>query len=94
MKQAAMIEKLKTLNRTYLILGIFALLVAVFYGKTLFNGFVLDDRPVIVENPYVQSFEHLPRVFTGCIWEAALGGCEGRTLHYRPFATLSYLLTW
>jgi len=69
-------------------------LILLFYGNTLFNGFVLDDRAVIVENPYVQSLQYLPKVVTGCIWEVQLGGCEGTTLHYRPVLSLSLLLTW
>ncbi len=70
------------------------LTVAIFYGTAVSNGFVLDDWPVIVDNPYVQSIRHLPRAITGCIWEAQLGTCQGTTLHYRPWHTLSYLLTW
>lgn len=70
------------------------LTIAIFYGTAVSNGFVLDDWPVIVDNPYVQSLRHLPRVITGCIWEAQLGTCQGTTLHYRPWHTLSYLLTW
>jgi hypothetical protein len=70
------------------------LTIAIFYGITVSNGFVLDDWPVVVDNPYVQSLRHLPRAITGCIWEAQLGTCQGTTLHYRPWHTLSYLLTW
>jgi len=87
-------QKLQTVNKIYIALVVFALLIAVFYGNTLWNGFVLDDRPQIMENPYIQSLQHLPKVVTGCIWEAQLGSCKGTTLHYRPVISLSFLLTW
>ena len=88
------VEQLYSRYGMYFIVAVFAVVIAVFYGNTLQNGFILDDRPTIVENPYVHSLEHLPRVFTGCIWEEELGGCEGRTMHYRPLQTLPWLITW
>jgi len=86
--------KLDGLNKTYVALAVFAVFIAIFYGNTLSNGFALDDNLVIVNNPYIQSFSHLPKVLTGCIWESAVGGCEGKTLYYRPIHSLSYLVTW
>ena len=78
----------------YIALAVFAVFIAVFYGNTLFNGFVLDDKMVIEENQYVQSLQYAPKVITGCIWESKLGECKGNTLHYRPIQSLSYLLTY
>jgi len=86
--------KLDGLNKTYVALAVFAVLIAIFYGNTLQNGFVLDDRKVIEENVYVHSLEYLPKVVTGCIWEYTHGGCAGKTLHYRPMNSLSFLLTY
>lgn len=73
---------------------IFALLISLFYGNTLKNGFVHDDMGQVVENRYIQSLKYFPKVFTGCIWEYALGGCKGRSTYYRPIHSLSYLLTY
>src|SRR3972149_6062727 len=73
---------------------VFGVLIAAFYGNTLQNGFVLDDKMVIVENPYVQSLNYLPKVATSCIWEYALGGCQNQTDYYRPIQTLFYILTY
>lgn len=88
------VRKYLSRNREKTALLVFGLLIAVFYGNTLFNGFILDDRPVIKDNIYIQSLDQLPKVITGCIWEHALGGCKGKTLHYRPIQSLSYILTW
>jgi len=88
------LNSITKIKKEYFAFAIFFILIAVFYGNTLFNGFVLDDRAVIRDNPYVHSLEYLPKVFTGCIWENAIGGCKGKTLHYQPLHTLTYLLTW
>jgi len=73
---------------------VFAFLIVLFYGNSLSNGFALDDTLIIPQNPYVQSLRYFPKIFTGCIWEATLGGCYGKTMVYRPLQTLSYLLTY
>jgi len=85
--------KLTEKQKTGLALLAFAVLVLVFYGNTLGNGFVYDDNPQIVENPYVQSWRYLPKVVSGCAWESVLGTCEG-AFHYRPIQNLSLLLTY
>jgi hypothetical protein len=71
-----------------------AVLVILFYGNTLRNGFIYDDFQQVVENDYVHSLKYLPKVVTGCIWEHAFGGCKGRAIYYRPVQSLSYLLTY
>ncbi len=94
LKLPAKINVFKKNNKNYIVIAVFAVFIAAFYGNALFNGFVLDDRVVIEENIYVQSLNYAPKVVTGCIWEYALGGCKGETLHYRPIHSLSYLLTY
>lgn len=76
-------------NRTYVVLGVSVVLILLFYGNTLANGFVHDDIGQIVLNKYVQSLQYLPKVVTGCIWEYELGDC---LMYYRPVQTLSYLI--
>jgi len=81
-------------NKNYIVLLIFALLVAVFYGKALWNGFVHDDLSQIVDNPDIQSLKYLYKVITSCPWEHRVyGGCNALS-YYRPTMTLSYILTW
>jgi tetratricopeptide (TPR) repeat protein len=84
---------LSKIKKDYLVLAIFALLVALFYGNTLWNGFVHDDIGQIVQNEYVHSLKYLPKVITGCTWEYIFQGCRDSS-YYRPFHSLSYLLTW
>lgn len=69
-------------------------LVVFFYGGTLRNGYVHDDHGQIEKNPYVQSWKHFPKVFTGCIWESVFEGCKDQTAYYRPMQNLSYLITY
>ena len=83
----------KKLKKEYLVFLALAVLIAVFYGNTLKNGFSHDDIGQIVQNKYVQSLEYLPKVITGCTWEFVFGGCDGSN-YYRPLHSLSYLLTW
>ena len=93
MKQLQILKFVQKANKNYLAFGTFAALIVLFYGNTLFNGFVLDDVPVMENNPYLRSFEYLPKVVTGCLWEYSNQGCEGRTLYYRPVYALSAVFT-
>ena len=38
------------------------------YANTLIAGFVYDDFPQLVDNPYVQSFSHLREIFASNVW--------------------------
>ncbi|MCH7604865.1 tetratricopeptide repeat protein [Patescibacteria group bacterium] len=78
-------------SRNRKVFFIFALLVVLFYGNTLFNGFVHDDIGQVENNEYVHSLQYLPKVITGCIWEFELGDC---ITYYRPIQSFSYLVTW
>lgn len=80
-------------QKKYFVFGLFTLLILLFYSNTLQNGFVYDDESIIVNNEYAHSIMHLPKAFTGCMWESELGTCQGFG-YYRPFQALSYLLTY
>ena len=70
-----------------------SILVGVLYGGTLRNGFIHDDHGQVEDNTFIQSLMYLPKVFTSCIWESAVGNCK-KTYYYRPLQSLSYLLTY
>jgi len=93
-----MLEKFNNLTdkqKSYVAVAVFAVLVLTFYGNTLGNGFVFDDKSQIENNPYIQSVEYLPKVITGCAWEASLAnGCKGTGIHYRPVQALSWFIGW
>jgi len=84
----------KNIKKEYLAAIIFAFLIVLFYGNTLFNGFVQDDISMIEKNAYIRSLKYLPKVVTGCIFEYVNKGCKGRTFYYRPIQYLSYFLTF
>jgi len=75
--------KLRTINKTYAVLAVFALLIAVFYGNTLVNGFVLDDQILIQDNPSLESIRTLPTLLGGCPAQSPSNECDGK-FYYRP----------
>ena len=66
-----------------------ALLASLVFANALANGFVLDDRGIILGNPLVQNFGNTWRAFTLPYWPEALGGGQ-----YRPLAILHFALDW
>lgn len=68
-----------------------SLIVAVFlvYGNTLSNGFVIDDRAFVEQNPIIRDLGNLPRMFSSGFWESTSASVQAL---YRPMVTLSYAL--
>jgi len=77
-------------SRTRNLLGGLLLLSLALYANTLFNGFVLDDHYQIEQNPYIRSFENIPRLFTTSLW--SFQGKESASNFHRPLLSLGYLL--
>jgi tetratricopeptide (TPR) repeat protein len=52
---------------------------------------VYDDDMLIVQNPYVRSFQHLKEIFAANVWSF-----QGPTVsnYYRPMMTLSFLISY
>lgn len=73
-------------------LAILFLLAALPYIGVLRNDFtyVYDDKALILDNPYVHNFHHLPQILTGTLF-SNLGSRE-RLPYYRPIANLTFLL--
>jgi len=89
-----MLEKLKNLNKTYLVLAIFAALVLLFYGNTLQHGFVFDDVHLIENSEYIQSLQNIPSVLVGCPNPDAQGSCQGVTHYFRPVRLVLNILAY
>lgn len=68
---------------------ILMVVLLVFFGNTLANGFVHDDRAAIVTNEYLHSGQYWYKTFIGCMGEYQLGGCDGKGFYYRPMKLLS-----
>jgi Flp pilus assembly protein TadD len=68
------------------------LVAAVFavYAGALFNGFVWDDRSLIVENGALDRPDAWSQAFVQDFWESELQA--GRSSYYRPVVTLTYLV--
>jgi len=67
------------------------LLAFAVYRRTLTNGFVFDDSPLIVENPFILNPHFWKHIFTGDAW-AFQGGHS--SLFYRPLQFSIYWLIY
>jgi len=82
---------IKKHQQNLLILLIFVIGVAIFYGNTLQNGFVFDDHQQVEQNIYVHSFSNLPKVIFGCNLQST--NCS-TSYFYRPLQILSYMFIY
>ncbi len=70
--------------RLYAVVAACAFLI---YLGALWNGFALDDRAIILQNPHVAAPSGLWRVFVESYWRPEVGGHL-----YRPLAIVTYAL--
>ncbi|MDD5166474.1 MAG: tetratricopeptide repeat protein [Candidatus Omnitrophica bacterium] len=78
-------------RKSILIFFIIAVNLAVYFN-TLFAHFVWDDNILIVLNPYMQSFQHLPKFFTQDIWKVGIQTLTSG--YYRPLQAASFILDY
>lgn len=71
-----------------------ALVVLVFYGNTLGNGFVFDDPWQIQNNENIKNLSLLPKTLTSCVTLTGFGDCQNKGIYFRPLQFLSYTLTY
>ena len=76
--------------RVYFILTV---VIFIFYGNSLLNGFVYDDPSQIQNNLLIQNFSDLPKVVGGCLLGIVKADCNSAGLFYRPMALIVNLLT-
>ena len=60
------------------------------YLNALRNGFVLDDIPIIVENPLVRDLGNVPTIFGTNYWDRGGARVVGDSTLYRPLTVTSY----
>src|SRR5512143_4138639 len=71
-------------------LFIIPLFAAALYLNALWNGFVYDDIPQVVQNPWISSFRNTVAIFTAGAW-----GFAGETTnYYRPLMHIFYMLIY
>ncbi len=87
-----MTSRLTSNQKAVLLVGAVAFVV---FLPSVATGFVFDDRLLISENEFVHSWAWFPRAFTTHFWSITRGFdvVEVRR-YYRPFVTVSYLVTW
>jgi len=73
-----------------------ALVGAAVFAPAVSGPWLVDDHPLIAENPYVHSFQHLARWFTTDFWNVSeqMVRFGHRMLYYRPLVTASYAIDW
>jgi len=76
-------------SRLLLIMIIISISCAV-YGNTLRNGFVYDDVPQVVQNPWIREIRFIPEIFSTNVW--AFQGIS--TNYYRPLMHISFMLSY
>ena len=69
-------------------------LAIVAYANALRNGFVLDDIPIIVENPVIRELGNVGTIFSTNYWSRGGGAVLGDSTLYRPLTVLSYAVDY
>lgn len=85
---AAALERLRP---TRWLPALVVLLAAVgVYANTLANGWVLDDFPQILQNPWIKGVEHTGEIFSNNAW-----AFDARdSSYYRPLIQVIYMITY
>ena len=75
-------------------LALIIVLAVLAYANAIRNGFVLDDIPIIVENPVVQSVGNVGTIFTTNYWSRGGTNTVGDPTLYRPLTVLTYAIDY
>ena len=67
-----------------------ALIIIIVFSGSLKNGFVWDDKYLILNNPYVKSWSYIPHIFGTQLYSGS--GVESN--FYRPFQLLSFSIDY
>ncbi len=71
------------------VIAIVAVISAI-YGNALFNGFVYDDIPQVLENKWITSIRYLPDMFSGSVHSFQT---DSGLNYYRPIMHVLYLFS-
>lgn len=91
MKLRKLLDKLEKITPLYLYTFFFFTGFLVF-ANSLFNGFVWDDEEQIVNNAVIQHLSNFGQIFSGATFGTGGAGLSG--WFFRPFLTLSYMLSF
>jgi len=63
--------------------------------NTVYNGFVHDDLPQILNNPFTQDIANLPLAFTGSVWSVFSDNIRAAMdVYYRPLFNILLILNY
>src|SRR3989344_4450785 len=74
----------KFINSNLKVFVLLNLVVALFYGNTLKNGFVYDDVFFIAQNPIIKDLKNTPQILFGCITSDLTLDCQNAGVYYHP----------
>ena len=80
------------LNRKFLLLSLALIVLAgvLVYANSLGGQFVWDDETLVLNNPYIKDWSHLPTIFTRRLGSIA----KEAGAFYRPIQTFTYLVDY
>jgi Flp pilus assembly protein TadD len=58
------------------------------YSGSLGNGFVYDDKYVVLENPYIRDLDHISDIILGDVWSFRTGSTSS---YYRPMLHFAFI---
>ncbi len=73
------------INSNIIFIILLLAVASVVFINTLYNGFVYDDKYVIVNNKWIRDLAYLPEIFSTHVWGFKLGSDSN---YYRPFVHL------
>ncbi len=76
-------------GRTFILAVIIVAVSFAVYFNALFNGFVYDDIPQVVENPWITDISHVPDMFSSPVWGFQE---EFSANYYRPLMHVVFML--
>lgn len=81
---------MKKNNHFILLIVLLGLIV---YANSLFNGFVWDDQPQLLENPLIRSVRNIPQIFSGSSFYSAVSQ-KAYGYYYKPLMTIFFTLIY
>jgi len=80
------------LNRQFLILSLALIILAgvIVYANSLQGQLVWDDETLVMHNPYIKDWAHVPKIFTSRLGSVA----KEAGAFYRPVQTFTYLIDY
>lgn len=85
-------EKCNICKYDLIYIGIIMFTSISIYLLAIKNGFVLDDKIQIIENPLIKDFRNIPKIFTSGILSYMNSGAGSN--YYRPIMNIIYMMDY